>query len=73
MSLLPEAEDGGNDEEHEEEGAAHHHQDGQDRRHRELPDLGSILGNRFGRNLRKKMILVKFKFVITSLYGFKIP
>jgi hypothetical protein len=35
--------------------------------------LESILGNRFGRNLLIKPILVRFNFVIVAFGGFKIP
>jgi hypothetical protein len=36
-------------------------------------DLGSISRNRFGRNLHIVTNLVKFKFVIKTVNGFKIP
>jgi hypothetical protein len=36
-------------------------------------ELGSIFRNRFGRSLRIKPNLVKFRFVIEPLYDFKVP
>jgi hypothetical protein len=50
-------------------------------RHRQVPlvvdrvheALEPILWNRFGRNLRTKPNLVKFKSVIVTLAGFKVP
>jgi hypothetical protein len=35
--------------------------------------LGSILWNRFGRNLRTNPNFLKFKFVIMTSHGFKMP